>query len=74
MSSHAATVSPAMPAESPSTASTAGKALTVGLAGIALTALGLVVPGAGARVVALSWLVGVTYWTAIAIGMLMAVL
>ena len=72
MSSHAATASAALSAESPSTASAAGKALTIGLIAIAVTALGLFV--SGAKVVAYSWLVGVTYWTAIAIGMLMLVL
>jgi hypothetical protein len=69
MSSHAATASAAaLPAEK-STASAAGKALTIGLVGIALTAVGIFV--SGAKVVAHSWLVGVTFWTAIAIGMLM---
>jgi hypothetical protein len=52
----------------------AGKALTVGLVGIALTAVGLLVPGTSVSAVAMSWLVGVTFWTAIAIGMLMLVL
>jgi hypothetical protein len=37
-----------------------------------VTALGLFV--SGAKVVAYSWLVGLTYWTAIAIGMLMLML
>jgi hypothetical protein len=69
MSSHAATAPAALPAENAAPA--AGKALVIGLIGIGLTALGLVVPGAGVQVVALSWLVGVTFWTAIAIGMLM---
>jgi len=50
----------------------AGKALTIGLVGIGLTAAGLAV--SGAQVVAVSWLVGLVYWTAIAIGMLMLVL
>ena len=72
MSSHASPVPTAMPAESPSTARVAGRARTIGLVGIGLTALGLLV--SGAQVIALSWLVGVTYWTAIAIGMLMLVL
>lgn len=72
MSSHAATASAALSAESPSTASAAGKALTIGLIAIGVTALGLFV--SGAKVVAYSWLVGLTYWTAIAIGMLMLVL
>ena len=71
MSSHAATAPAALPAEN-STASAAGKALTVGFVGIVLTALGLFV--SGAQVVATSWLVGVTYWTAMAIGTLLLVL
>ncbi|MBX3750921.1 MAG: hypothetical protein KF897_12600 [Opitutaceae bacterium] len=50
----------------------ARKALVVGLAGIALTACGLLV--SGGHIVAMSWLVGVSYWTAIAIGMLMLIL
>jgi hypothetical protein len=69
MSSHAATAPAAFPAESAAPA--AGTALVVGLIGIGLTAVGLIVPGVSASAVALSWLVGVTYWTAIAIGMLM---
>ncbi|PTX92623.1 hypothetical protein [Opitutus sp. ER46] len=73
MSSHAATASTAIPA-APSAAPAAGTALAVGLGGIALTAVGLFVPGSGPAVVALSWLVGVTFWTAIAIGMLMLVM
>lgn len=70
MSSHAATAPAAFPAES--AAPLAGKALVIGLIGLALTAVGLFVSGAPA--VALSYLVGVTYWTAIAIGMLLMVL
>ena len=72
MSSPAATVPAALPAES--LAPLAGKALTIGLVGIALTAVGLLVPGVSVSAVAMSWLVGVTFWTAIAIGMLMLVL
>jgi hypothetical protein len=72
MSSHAATVPSAFPAESAVPA--AGRALVVGLVGIALTALGLVVPHVNSSAVAMSWLVGVTFWTAIAIGMLMMIL
>lgn len=71
MSSPAATAPAALPAES--VAPAASKALTVGLVGIALTAAGLLVPGK-VSAVALSWLVGVTFWTAIAIGMLMLIL
>ena len=53
-------------------ASKAGVALGVGLGGIALTAAGLFV--AGPQVVAVSWLVAVGYWTAIALGMLFLVI
>jgi hypothetical protein len=70
MSSQAVTAPAALPAESASPL--AGKALMIGFAGIALTVLGIFVSGASA--VAHSWLVGVTFWTAIAIGMLMLIL
>jgi hypothetical protein len=72
MSSHATTASAsALPAET-ATAPAAGKALVIGLIGLALTALGLVISPASH--VALSYLVGITYWTAIAIGFLLWVL
>ncbi len=48
------------------------KALTIGLAGVAVTALGLLVSPAHA--IATAWLVGIGFWTAIAIGMLMLIL
>ncbi len=70
MSSHAATAT-AYPA-APSAAPAAGTALVVGLVGIAVTAVGLFVNSP--QIVAMSWLVGVTYWSAIAIGMLMMVM
>lgn len=71
MSSHAATASSAaLPHESAAPA--AGKALVVGLIGLVLTAIGIFVSGAAK--VAMSYLVGVTFWTAIAIGMLLMVL
>ncbi len=70
MSTHAASVPAALPAASTSAGAT--KALTIGLVGIALTALGFLV--SEAQAVAMSWLVGITFWTAIAIGMLMLVL
>ena len=54
------------------TAAMASKALFVGLGGIIVTALGLLFTDA--QVIAMSWLVGVTFWTAIAIGMLLLVL
>lgn len=54
------------------TAALASKALFIGLGGIILTALGLLFTDT--QVIAMSWLVGVTFWTAIAIGMLLLVL
>jgi len=71
MTTHAATAPAALPAAS-TPAAAGAKALTVGLAGIAVTILGMLI--SGAHRVALSWLVGVTFWTAIAIGMLMLIL
>ena len=60
------------PAATP-TASLAGRALAVGYAGLGLTVLGaLIAPDRHG--VALSYLVGVTYWTALAIGMLLLIL
>jgi hypothetical protein len=73
MSTHAATAPAALPSESKSSScACAGKALGVGIAGIVLTIIGLFVSDGHA--VALSWLTGVTFWTAIAIGMLMLVM
>lgn len=66
MSSHATTAPAALPAES---APASGKALMIGIVGLALTAVGIFV--SGGQKVAVSYLVGITYWTAIAIGMLM---
>jgi hypothetical protein len=71
-SPHAATAPAALPADT-STASTATKALTVGIVGLVLTAIGLVVtPDKHGPV--MSYLVGITYCTAIVIGMLMLIL
>ena len=67
MSSHAATAPAALPADAAAPA--AGTALVVGLIGLALTAAGLFVSGPSP--VATSYLVGITFWTAIAIGMLL---
>jgi hypothetical protein len=62
-----------MSASSPaSTSALAGKFLGAGLAGLALTAVGLFV--GDAHGVALSYVVGIAYWTAVAIGMLMLVM
>lgn len=72
MSSHAATATAAALPAASSTASAAGKALVIGLVGLGLTAVGLFVSSPSQ--VATSYLVGVTYWSAIAIGMLMMVL
>ncbi len=72
MSTPAASASTPLPVAS-APASPANKALVIGIAGLALTALGLVV-SPDKHGVALSYLVGITYWTAITIGMLLLVL
>lgn len=69
MSTHAATASALTPAATPTLAT---RALVIGLVGIVMTAAGLFISPPSH--IALSWLVAVTYWTAIAIGMLMMVL
>ena len=70
MQSNVSFLSSAAPTGSP--ASKAGIALGIGLAGIALTAIGFFV--SDPRSVALSWLVAVGYWTLIVVGMLILVL
>ena len=65
---------PALSASAPLTAAAApanpaGRALAIGLAGIAVTALG-VLPS-GLHAVTTAWLVGIAYWTAIALGFLL---
>ncbi len=72
MSTHAAPASAALPSET-SPASSAGKALTIGAVGLALTAIGAFV-APDKHGLALSYLVGITFWTAIAIGALMLIL
>jgi hypothetical protein len=67
MSTHAASAPVSLSAES--SASGAGKALIIGIVGLALTGVGFAVSGAHAA--AMSYLVGLTFWIAIAIGMLM---
>ncbi|MDO8543484.1 MAG: hypothetical protein Q7S40_23845 [Opitutaceae bacterium] len=74
MSAHAATAPGAIPAAHPSAPAAAGTALLVGLVGLGLTALALIIPGVTASAVATSYLVGITFWTAMAIGMLLMVL
>ncbi|MBS0663428.1 MAG: hypothetical protein JSR48_09190 [Verrucomicrobia bacterium] len=72
MTSQAATA-PAALAPEAANASAATKALTAGLVGLALTALGVAFsPDKHGPV--MSYLVGVCYWTAIAIGMLLMVM
>jgi hypothetical protein len=71
-STYAATASAALPSEN-STAATATKALTVGLVGLAVTALGAaIMPDRHGPV--MSYLVGITFCTSILIGMLMLIL
>jgi hypothetical protein len=72
MSTTAASASAALPSES-SPASSAGKALTIGAIGLAITAIGAALMP-DKHGVAMSYLVGVTFWTAIAIGALMLIL
>jgi hypothetical protein len=62
----------AAPSTPASTSALAGKFLMAGLAGLAVTAIGLFV--SDPHGVALSYLVGFTFWTAVAIGMLMLVM
>jgi len=57
----------------PSTAALASKFLIAGIAGLVLTALGFLLTN-NHQGVALSYLVGVSYWTAVAIGMLLLVM
>ncbi len=66
MSSHAATA----PGTVPAPASNSVRALVIGIVGIGIAAGGLLVPH-NTQAVAHSWLVGITFWTAITIGMLM---
>jgi len=75
MSAPASTVSvsaASLPTQSAASTNLAGKALGVGLAGLAVSALGVFV--SGAPIAATSYLVGFSYWTAIAIGMFMLVM
>ncbi len=56
-----------------STAALAGKFLIAGIAGLVLTALGFLLTN-NHQGVALSYLVGISYWTAVSIGMLLLVM
>ena len=70
MSSHAASAPAAL--ASGSTAAGASKALMVGIAGILVTLVGGFF--SGTKVLAMSWLVGVSFWIALAIGALLLVM
>jgi len=76
MSTRAASISHSVPSSSAKVAASeapdASKALVIGVIGIALTAAGFFVSG-GAKV-AFSWLVGMTFWTGIALGMLFLIM
>ncbi len=72
MTSHAATFTPSAAAPA-STAALANKFLFAGLGGLAVTVLGYFVSG-DPRAVAMCYLVGLAYWTAACIGMLLLVL
>jgi hypothetical protein len=72
MSTQAATAPAALATES-ATASSATKALLVGAAGLGLTAVGAAFAPDRHGVV-MSYLVGIVYWTAIALGMLLLIL
>src|SRR6187549_1729561 len=73
MSTHAASMPAALSPASSSIASQASKSLVIGIVGLALTAIGAVI-APDKHGVALSYLVGITYCTAITIGMLLMVL
>jgi hypothetical protein len=73
MSTHAAPMPAAVATDSSSIASQASRALVFGGVGLALTAIGAVI-APDKHGVALSYLVGITFCTAITIGMLLMVL
>src|SRR5690349_20522780 len=62
----------AAPSTPVSLSASAGKFLVAGIVGLAITAVGLFV--GDAHGVALSYLVGISYWCAIAIGMLLLII
>jgi hypothetical protein len=70
MSTEAVPIPADLPIDAP--ASKAGLALALGFIGIGLTVVGAAV--CGVPVVAFSWLVGIMYWTAIAIGALLFIM
>lgn len=68
MSSRTVPVAATFAADPPRT-DASGRALMIGLVGIVLTILGAFI--SGLHIAATSWLVGISYWTAAAIGFLM---
>jgi hypothetical protein len=73
MSSNHAATAPAADSAPTSTAASANKALTIGIVGLVLTVIGIAIsPDKHGPV--MSYLVGITYCTAIVIGMLMLIL
>lgn len=71
MSTHATTIPAGLETTSPINA-LATRALTIGLVGIAVTALGLLV--SEVHSIAMAWLVAIGFWTAIALGMIMMIM
>jgi hypothetical protein len=69
MSTRAATLPAAMAGEPARVSAPAGRALAIGLIAILVTWLGVFV--SGVHRVATSWLVGIAFWTAMALGALM---
>ncbi len=75
MSTHAATISPAAASASAPASNLAGaatRALTIGLVGLAVTALGLAF--ADGKTLAFSYLTAIVFWVAVAIGALFLVM
>ncbi|HTB80571.1 MAG TPA: hypothetical protein VK717_06760 [Opitutaceae bacterium] len=70
MSTQATPIPAGLPVDA--SASNASRALLAGFAGIGLTIIGVVL--SGITTVAFSWLVGIMFWTAIAIGMLLFIM
>src|SRR2546430_249937 len=70
MSTHAAPIPADLPIDT--SASTAGRALIAGFLGIGLTAVGAAI--SGVPVVAFSWLVGIMFWSSIALGALLVIM
>jgi hypothetical protein len=73
MSTHAATISPAVAsAHAPAAAPGASKALVIGIIGLVATAAGIAV--SGGKAVAFSYLTAIVFWVAVALGALFLVM